>query len=124
MLLLLVVSIYALLRGHHESGGGFVGGLLAAAAFSLHALAHDVPSTRRLLRIAPQALMGLGLSVVAISGGIGLALGATFLEGQWIYAVLPGLGKVHLGTPLLFDLGVYAVVMGMVLTIVLTAAEE
>lgn len=124
MLLLLVVSMYALLRGHHESGGGFVGGLLAAAAFSLHALAHDVPSTRRLLRIAPQALMGLGLCAIVISGVIGLALGGTFLAGQWIDAFLPGVGNVHLGTPLLFDLGVFAVVMGMVLTIVLTAAEE
>ncbi len=124
MLLLLVVSIYALLRGHHESGGGFIGGLLAAAAFSLHALAHDVRSTRRLLHVAPQTLMGLGLAVIATSGAAGLALGASFLEGQWINAYLPGLGDVHLGTPLLFDLGVYAVVMGMVLTIVLTAAEE
>jgi multicomponent Na+:H+ antiporter subunit A len=124
MLLLLVVSLYALLRGHHESGGGFIGGLLAAAAFSLHALAHDVASTRRLLRVAPRALMGMGLTVIVVSGAIGLALGGTFLKAQWIDAFLPGLGEVHLGTPLLFDLGVYAVVMGMVLTIVLAAAEE
>ncbi len=124
MLLLLVVSLYALLRGHHESGGGFISGLLAAAAFSLHALAHDVPSTRRLLRVAPQTLMGLGLGVIAVSGAIGLALGENFLQGQWVDVVLPALGNVHLGTPLLFDLGVHAVVMGMVLTIVLTAAEE
>lgn len=124
MLLLLVVSIYALLRGHHESGGGFIGGLLAAAAFSLHAFAHDVPSTRRLLRISPHTLMGAGLTVIAIAGTLGLVLGGSFLKGWWMIAYLPGLESVHVGTPLLFDLGVYAVVMGMVLTIVLTAAEE
>jgi multicomponent Na+:H+ antiporter subunit A len=124
MLLLLVVSIYALMRGHHESGGGFIGGLLAAAAFALHAFAHDVPSTRRLLRVSPHTLMGGGLAVMALAGAIGLAVGKSFLKGWWIKAYLPGLGSVDLGTPLLFDLGVYAMVMGMVLTIVLTAAEE
>lgn len=124
MLLLLVVSMYALMRGHHESGGGFIGGLLAAAAFSLHALAYDVPSTRRLLRVQPQTLMGAGLVLTAISGLIGLVVGGSFLQGQWIEVFLPGFGTVELGTPLLFDLGVYAVVVGMVLTIVLTAAEE
>lgn len=124
MLLLLVVSIYALMRGHHESGGGFIGGLLAAAAFSLHALAHDVRSTRLLLRVRPQTLMGVGLILAVTSGMVGLLVGGSFLQGQWTEVVLPGFGAVELGTPLLFDLGVYAVVVGMVLTIVLTAAEE
>ncbi|HET6424908.1 MAG TPA: putative monovalent cation/H+ antiporter subunit A [Planctomycetaceae bacterium] len=124
MLLLLVVSLFALLRGHHESGGGFVGGLLAAAAFSLHALAHDVRSTRLLLGVPPQIFMGAGLILVVISGLSGLITGGSFMQGQWTEVFLPGLGDTHLGTPLLFDVGVYAVVMGMVLTIVLTAAEE
>ncbi len=124
MFLLLVVSMYALVRGHHEPGGGFVGGLLAAAAFALHALAYNVKATRRLLRIAPHALMGSGLLVVAIAGIVGLAIGGHFLQGRWTETYLPGIGEVHLGTPLLFDLGVYLTVMGMVVTIVLTAAEE
>jgi len=124
MLLLLVVSLYALLRGHHQSGGGFIGGLLAAAAFSLHALSYDVPSTRRLMQVSPHVLMGAGLTTVVSAGVLGILLGGSFLEGRWMEVYLPGLGDVHLGTPLLFDVGVYAVVMGMVLTIVLSAAEE
>ncbi|WP_438001071.1 Na+/H+ antiporter subunit B [Sorangium sp. So ce185] len=123
MVLLIIVSIYALLRGHHEPGGGFVGGLIIASAFSLHILAYDVPSTRRLLRVAPQTLMGLGLSTILLSGVIGLVAGGAFLQGVWTTVPVPGLGDVAVGTPVLFDVGVYAAVMGMVLMIVLMTAE-
>ncbi|AUX31329.1 MULTISPECIES: Na+/H+ antiporter subunit B [Sorangium] len=123
MVLLIIVSIYALLRGHHEPGGGFVGGLIIASAFSLHVLAYDVPSTRRLLRVAPQTLMGLGLSTILLSGVIGLVAGGAFLQGLWATVPVPGLGDVAVGTPVMFDVGVYAAVMGMVLMIVLMTAE-
>lgn len=123
ILLLIVVSIYALLRGHHEPGGGFVGGLLIASAFALHVLAYDVPSTRHLLRIEPHALMGIGLSIIVLAGLIGLLAGGAFLEGYWMTVSLPGLGDVELGTPVLFDVGVYAGVMGMVIMIIFVCAE-
>lgn len=123
MLLLIIVSIYALLRGHHEPGGGFVGGLLIASAFSLHVLAYDVPSTRRLLGVSPRVLMGIGLFTILASGALGLAAGRSFLQGLWVTVPLPGLGDVAVGTPVLFDVGVYVAVMGMVLTIVLMTAE-
>ncbi|WP_433937413.1 MnhB domain-containing protein [Sorangium cellulosum] len=123
MVLLIIVSIYALLRGHLEPGGGFVGGLIVASAFTLHALAYDVPSTRLLLRVSPQTLMGLGLSTILLSGVIGLAAGGSFLQGVWATVPAPGLGDVAVGTPVLFDVGVYAAVMGMVLMIILMAAE-
>ncbi|HMN02746.1 MAG TPA: MnhB domain-containing protein, partial [Geobacter anodireducens] len=62
--LLLLFSLFLLLRGHNEPGGGFVGGLVAAAAFALHALAHGVAAARRVLRVEPdreasEALRGL-----------------------------------------------------------------
>ncbi|WP_437512105.1 Na+/H+ antiporter subunit B [Sorangium sp. So ce1099] len=123
MVLLIIVSIYALLRGHHEPGGGFVGGLIIASAFSLHVLAYDAPSTRRLLRVPPQTLMGLGLSTILLSGVIGLMAGGSFLQGVWATVPVPGLGDVAVGTPVLFDVGVYAAVMGMVLMILLMVAE-
>ncbi len=123
MVLLIIVSIYALLRGHHEPGGGFVGGLIIASAFCLHVLAHDVGSTRELLGVAPHTLMGLGLVTILVSGIVGLVMGGAFLEGVWVTVPIPGLGDVAVGTPVLFDLGVYAAVMGMVLLIILMAAE-
>lgn len=123
MLLLIVFSIYALLRGHHEPGGGFIGGLLIAAAFSIHALAHDVPTTRRLLGVDPHILMGGGLLAAVSAGMIGVMVDGTFLKGMWNQLPLPGFGVIDVGTPLLFDVGVYFVVMGMVLMIIFTTAE-
>jgi len=124
VVMLMIFSIYALLRGHHEPGGGFIGGLLGAAAFSLHALAHDVRTTRRLLKVSPHILMGAGLMMLVVAGLLGLVLGQSFLQGQWIDIYVPGRGVEHIGSPLLFDIGVYAVVMGMVLTAIFEAAEK
>ena len=123
MVLLIIFSIYALMRGHQEPGGGFVGGLIIASAFSLHVLAYDVPSTRRLLRIPPHTLMGAGLSIILLSGVFGLVAGGSFLEGLWMTVPVPGLGEIAVGTPVFFDMGVYAAVMGMVLMIIFMAAE-
>ena len=117
--LLLLFSVFLLLRGHHLPGGGFSGGLVASAAFVLHALAHDAASARRLLRVEPRTLVALGLLVAAASGAVGLGAGRPFLAGIWVEK-----GPLSLGTPLLFDLGVYLAVVGVSLTIILTLAEE
>lgn len=121
--LLLLFSLFLLLRGHNEPGGGFAGGLVAAAAFALYAMAYDVPTARRALRVDPRALIGLGLFVALGSGAVAALGGRPFLTGVWGYLSLPR-AKVDLGTPVLFDVGVYLVVMGVVLTIILSLAEE
>lgn len=121
--LLLLLSVMLLLRGHHEPGGGFIGGLVAAAAITLHLFTSDMRSARSVLRIDPRSLMGFGLLVALTAGLIGPATGGSLFAGRWIDVTLPVLGEVHLGTPLLFDLGVYLVVIGSVLTFVLTLAE-
>lgn len=121
--LLLLFSMFLLLRGHNEPGGGFVGGLVAAAAYILHALAYDVPSTRAALRLPPTTLIGMGLLIAVASGLLPLLFGRPFLTGIWV-DVWPGVGVFDVGTPLLFDTGVYVTVLGVVLTIVLALAEE
>lgn len=122
--LLLMFSIFLLLRGHNEPGGGFVGGLLAAAAFALNAIAYGVAAARRLLIIDPRALIGAGLLVAAGSGAVSLILRQPFMTGQWGALEHPTLGKLEIGTPLLFDVGVYLVVLGVTLTIIFSLAEE
>jgi multicomponent Na+:H+ antiporter subunit A len=119
--LLLLFSIFLLLRGHNAPGGGFVGGLVAAAAFALHLLAFGVASTRRVLRADPRSLIGAGLLLAGASGLVGLALGASFLSGVW-GGVAPVVGK--LGTPLCFDVGVYLVVLGVVLLMLFALSED
>jgi len=119
--LLLLFSIFLLLRGHNEPGGGFVGGLVAAAAFALYAIAYDVATARRTLGIDSRTLIGLGLLVALTSGVIGLVAGQPFMTGLWSEYAVPLMGKV--GTPLLFDIGVYLVVICVTLTIIFGLAE-
>jgi multicomponent Na+:H+ antiporter subunit B len=121
--LLLLFSLFLLLRGHNEPGGGFAGGLVASAAFILISISRDPAAARRALRIPPQILIGAGLLVAIAAGVIGLLVGDPLLTGQWIELQLPS-GTLELGTPLAFDIGVYLVVLGATLTMVLTLAEE
>lgn len=119
--LLLLFSIFLLLRGHNEPGGGFVGGLVAAAAFALYAIAFDVATARRTLGIDSRTLIGLGLLIALSSGVVGLLAGQPFMTGLWSEHAVPLLGKI--GTPLFFDIGVYLVVIGVTLTIIFGLAE-
>jgi multicomponent Na+:H+ antiporter subunit B len=119
--LILLFSVFLLLRGHNMPGGGFVGGLVAATGFALHALAHDVSAARRVLRVDPKRLLSFGLLVAVASGCLGAAIGEPFMTALWLPQALPVLGKF--GTPVLFDLGVYLVVCGVALTIVFTLME-
>ena len=121
---LLLYSVFLLVAGHNEPGGGFAGGLVAAAAFALHAIAHDARSARRSLGVDPRTLVGVGLAAAASSGLVGLVAGRPFLTGIWWMLQLPGGGEVSLGTPLLFDLGVYLLVVGMALLMIFPLAEE
>ncbi|QOX78872.1 Na+/H+ antiporter subunit B [Trichlorobacter lovleyi] len=120
--LMLLFSLFLLLRGHNEPGGGFVGGLVVAAAFALYTLAHGEKEGRRMLRIAPLQLVATGLLIALASGLLPLLAGLPFLTALWSSVPAPVIG--HAGTPLLFDLGVYLLVAGMSLLIIFTLMEE
>jgi multicomponent Na+:H+ antiporter subunit B len=122
--LMLLFSIFLLLRGHNEPGGGFVGGLVAASAFALYALASGVPTARRALMVTPHTLIGSGLLIALGSGILPLFLGQEFLTMYWADLHLPLLGDLEVGTPLFFDIGVYLVVIGAALLIIFSLAEE
>ena len=111
-LLLMSMAVLVLLRGHNEPGGGFIAGLLAALAIVVHALTFGAVAARRLRRVSPSWLVGVGLIVAAGSGVPALMLGEPFMSGQW-WGELLNIGKV--GTVLLFDVGVCLVVLGAVL---------
>jgi multicomponent Na+:H+ antiporter subunit B len=120
--LMLLFSLFLLLRGHNEPGGGFVGGLVVAAAFALYTLAHGEKEGRRMLRVAPLQLVATGLLIALTSGLLPLLAGQPFLTALWSSFPAPVIG--HAGTPLLFDLGVYLLVAGMSLLIIFTLMEE
>ena len=121
---LLMFSIYLLLRGHHYPGGGFVGGLLAGAAFALHSFAFGVEAARKALRRDPRSIMAVGLAIALLSGLPGLFFGDAFMTGiWWEIPIRPGV-TLALGTPVIFDLGVYFAVLGVLLTLVFAIGEE
>jgi multicomponent Na+:H+ antiporter subunit B len=120
--LMLLFSLFLLVRGHNEPGGGFVGGLVAATAFALVLLVDGLPAARRLLRADPPAILASGLLVALASGLAPLFQGRAFMTGQWLKTPLPVLGKI--GSPVVFDVGVYLVVLGITLAILFGLAEE
>lgn len=121
---LLLFSVFMMLRGHNLPGGGFVGGLVAASAFVLYALAAGVRGARDVLRVEPHTLLGVGLACAYGAGVLALVLGKPFLTGLWWEPHLPVLGHLHIGSTLLFDLGVMLVVVGTVLLMVFSVEDR
>ena len=118
--LLLLFSVFVFLRGHNEPGGGFVGGLIAAAAFALYSIAYGAEEARKALWVDTRTLIGIGLLVALFSGMLPMFSGHVFLTGVW-WTLSKG---SYIGTPVLFDLGVYLAVMGVTLTIIFAMEEE
>lgn len=120
---LLLFSVFILLRGHYLPGGGFVGGLVAAIAFVLDSFSNGLDKTRTLLKIHPGFLMPLGLLVAFFSGISPIIFtDMPLMTGLWAENPIPVIGA--LGSALFFDLGVYLVVIGASLTIIFTISES
>ena len=116
--LMLVFSVFVLLRGHNEPGGGFIGGLIAASAFAIQGLAFGVAAVRRALWFHPMSVSAFGLVLSCLAGLVSMAAGVPFMTGLWIAPVLFGVA-VPLSTVMLFDAGVYLVVVGAITSIAL-----
>lgn len=122
--LLLMFSLFMLLRGHDAPGGGFIGALLAAGAFALYMLAFDSAEILRITRgIHGRQLIGIGLVTVVASAVLPMLAGRPLQTGLWITLHLSG-DELHLGTPLLFDAGVYLTVLGAALTLLVELEED
>ncbi len=121
--LLAALSVIVLYRGHNEIGGGFVGGLTAALAFAIVALAHGVDRAREKLRWHPLTLVGSGLLLAVASGLPGLVMHGDYLRHVWIDVDVLGV-HVKQGTALLFDVGVYLAVLGTVLAFLFGLTRE
>jgi multicomponent Na+:H+ antiporter subunit B len=123
--LMILFSIFILWRGHNEPGGGFVGGLICAVAFALHALAFGVKEMKRLLVVDPRSLLGGGLLLGILSGFFAGPGGDPFMTARWvIFKDANGAKALALGTPVLFDIGVYLVVVGALLAMIQGLMEE
>lgn len=121
--LMVLFSIFVLLRGHNEPGGGFIGGLIAASAFAIYGIACGVAPVRRSLYFHPMAISGAGLLISALSGLFSMMFGVPFLTGLWTKLEIGGIA-LDLSTVLFFDIGVYLVVVGSITSIALALEER
>lgn len=117
---MLAVSVFILLRGHNQPGGGFVGGLIAAMAIGMVALADGVDKARARLRLHPVQVLGLGVLLGILSGLPGLWVDGNFLAHQWLVFD----NGIKLGTTIVFDLGVYFAVLGGMLALIFRLYED
>lgn len=119
--ILLLFSVFVLLRGHYHPGGGFVGGLVASIAFVLHSFSNGTEATLKLLKYHPRIFIPFGLLLAVLSMMSPLLFGLPAMTGLWFDDPIPVIGSV--GSALFFDLGVYIVVIGVVLTILFTISQ-
>ncbi|MBI3957809.1 MAG: Na(+)/H(+) antiporter subunit B [Chloroflexi bacterium] len=115
---LLILTLFLLLRGHNLPGGGFIAGLMAAAAFQLQILSRGEVVVRRQVGRYLHPGIGIGL-LMAVSAGIAGVLDTGFFVGLWFDIPLGPLGHLEIGTPVIFDLGVFAVVVCVVTSFLL-----
>jgi len=118
----ILFSVYVFFRGHNLPGGGFIAALIASIGFLLHMMAYGADETEKTYKINTMGLIAGGLLCAFVAAILPLVLSHQFLEGMWVPFEIPLIGKV--GTPTLFDLGVYLLVVGIVLKIAFNIMEE
>jgi len=114
-----VFALYLLLRGHNLPGGGFIAGLATAISLILLSLAIGLEDMHRVMRFDPVRLAAAGLMVATVTGAAPILFGRPFLEHfDFHFTRVPVFGDLHVGTPLVFDIGVYLVVVGIACKII------
>jgi multisubunit Na+/H+ antiporter MnhB subunit len=119
-----VFALYLLLRGHNAPGGGFIAGLASSISLVLLLLSFGLERTHHALRVEPVNLAAAGLALAAASAAGPMLFGFRFLEQFNTYVTLPFLGRLPVGTPLIFDTGVYLLVVGITTKLIFTLAQS
>ena len=113
--LALLFSAYIFLRGHNDPGGGFIAGLITATVLTLQYIASGIVWTRPRLHYDNHIIMALGLILALGTGLTSWALNYPFLTSTYEYVRLPLIGKFEIASAMAFDLGVFLVVVGSVM---------
>lgn len=119
---LLLLAVVLLLAGHNQPGGGFIAGLVVAAAFQLQILSRGERYVSDTISPHLQPLIGVGLALAVLAAWLGVWQGS-FFKGVWWkgqFGPLP----IELGTPMLFDIGVFCVVLAVVTSYLLGLSQS
>ncbi|MGO1173314.1 MAG: DUF4040 family protein [Actinomycetaceae bacterium] len=106
--LTVLLSIVLLLRGHQEPGGGFIAALMGGSGFALLYLAARSDESAR-IRWPYLVLTGAGVAVGAATGLVG------YVDGSFLAPLHVDILGYRLTSALVFDIGVYLAVIGLVL---------
>ena len=124
-LLVNIVAIYLLLRGHNLPGGGFIGGLMTGMSFILLGLVRGWAKLQREMPVDPLRTAITGVSIALFTGLIPVFRGDPFLTQYNLhFEDVPLIGELHVGTPLLFDIGVFLLVGGMTVKLIIVLARS
>lgn len=118
-----MLSLYLLVAGHNQPGGGFVGGLVCAAGVAVYYVAGGIDDVRRISRLAPWTILGSGLVLATGTALAPLAVDGSILEAG-IVTVDGPFGEIKASSTLVFDVGVYAIVVGLIFMIFEAFGEE
>jgi len=122
---MLIVAFFLLLRGHDLPGGGFSAGMVVAIAVLLQYMIGGTEWTEARLRlIRPFAWAGTGLLLATGTGLGALLFGRPFMTSYFGYAELPVIGRVPTASALAFDIGVFALVVGATLLMLVALAHQ
>lgn len=120
----LLFSVFLLFAGHNAPGGGFIGGLVAGSAFVLRFVTGGADEVRRVVAIKPDTFLALGIILAASTGIAAWIAGNSFLTSAILELQIPVIGKVKASSALVFDIGVYLVVIGLGLLLLRTLGGE
>jgi multicomponent Na+:H+ antiporter subunit B len=124
VLIILLFSVSIFFGGHYSAGGGFVGGLMTSGAIVLLLLAYDLKTVAKIIPVDFKLVVGVGLLIALLTVAGGLIFDVPLMTHAYKYFDLPILGYTSLHTAVLFDLGVYLVVVGVTMTIIQTIGED
>ncbi len=120
----IVFALFLLFSGHNAPGGGFIGGLVGGSCLILIYLAEGEAGVTRLARLRPDHYLGVGLMAASLVGMAGWVWGSTFLESNLFSVELPVLGLVKAPSALVFDIGVFSVVIGLAAALISSVGDE
>ncbi|MBS7812997.1 monovalent cation/H+ antiporter subunit A [Roseococcus pinisoli] len=122
--IIFAVAVYLLLRGHDLPGGGFAAGLMLSIGILLQYMAGGARWVEDHLRVLPLRWMSVGLLLAVGTGTAATFFGKPFLTSYFAYANLGPLGKLPLASAVIFDLGVFALVFGATVLILIALAHQ
>jgi multicomponent Na+:H+ antiporter subunit A len=113
----MMVSLYLLIAGHNDPGGGFAGGLMAGLALAVRYLAGGRYELERATPINAGTMLGTGLAIAALYALAPVFFGGAVMQSYTFEVDLPLFGHEKFVTALVFDIGVYLIVVGLILDI-------